>query len=114
MSVLKLLGVVSNFNGGHMIMGGHEPSCIKVRNIGLCTPSNKFYVTMPRSLDTIECINVNGSQLDFDSDKIVGKKVAVWIRPRRYSFRSRYQHNKGKVISGTSLVIFKLQLINSF
>ena len=114
MQALKLLGVVSHFNGGHMTMGGHDPSCVKVRNLGLCTPSNKFHVTMPRSLDTLECINVNGTEIDFDSDKIVGNKVMVWVRPKRYSFRSKYQHNKGKVISGTSLVMFKLKIINSF
>ena len=114
MSVLKLLGVVSHFNGGHMIMGGHEPSCIKVNNLGLCTPSNKFQVTFPRSLDTLEFININGAVMAFDSDKIVGQKVIVWIRPRRYSFRSKYHHNQGKIISGTSLVIFKLQIVKSY
>ena len=114
MQALKLLGVVSHFNGGHMYIGGHEASCIKVRNLGLCAPSNKFYVTMPRSLDTLECINFNGAVMAFDSEKIIGKKVMVWVRPRRYSFRSRYQHNKGKIISGTSLVLFKLQIVNSY
>ena len=114
MQALKLLGVVSHFNGNHMYLGGHEASCIKVRNLGLCAPSNKFYVTMPKSVDIIECINTNNSQMAFDPEKIVGKKVIVWVRPRRYCFRSRYQHNKNEVISGTSLVIFRLQLVKSF
>jgi len=114
MSVFKLMGVVSHFNGGHMIMGGHEPSCIKINNLGLCTPSNKFQLTFPRSLDTLECININGAVMGFDSDKIVGQKIVVWVRPRRYSFRSRYQYNKNKVISGTSLVLFKLQIVKSY
>jgi hypothetical protein len=113
MAVLKLMGVVSTISGGHMIIGGHEPSCIKVNNLGLCTPSNKFHVTMPRSLDTLEVINFNGAVMAFDSSKIIGKKVIVWVRPRRYSFRSKYQHNKNEVISGTSLVMFKLQIVNS-
>lgn len=114
MNALKLLGVVSHFNGGHMYLGGHEPSCVKVRNLGLCTPSNKFYVTMPKSLDVLECINTNNSQMAFDSEKIVGKKVMVWVRPKRYCFRSKYQHNKGELISGTSLILFKLKILNSY
>ena len=114
MSVLKLMGVVSHFNGGYMYLGGHEESCIKVNNLGLCTPSNKFHVTMPRSLDTLECINFNGSVMAFDSNLIIGKKVIVWVRPRRYSFRSRYQHNKNEIISGTSLVLFKLQIVKFY
>ena len=114
MSVLKLLGVVSHFNGGHLYIGGHHPSCDKVRNLGLCAPSNKFYVTMPYSLDSIECINTNGSEFSFDSEKIAGKKVMVWVRPKKYCFRSKYEHNRGQLISGTSLILFKLKILNSY
>jgi hypothetical protein len=40
---------------------------------------------------------------------ITGKKVIVWVRPKKYRFYSTYEKNKGELVEGWKLHLVKIE-----
>ena len=40
---------------------------------------------------------------------IEGEGVCAWVRIKKYSFKSNYEHNKGELIRGYSLYLIKVE-----
>jgi hypothetical protein len=46
-----------------------------------------------------------------DIKQMVGRQVSILVRPLRYSFTSRAEHNRGERISGWKLILETIDLV---
>lgn len=96
----KLYGIVGQINQNSILIGGHIPSVEKLKNLNYpgkspLTDTNKFYV-------------IFNDNTPIPSD-IVGERVKIWARPRKYKFHSKYSSNKGEIVEGWKIHLVKIE-----
>jgi hypothetical protein len=99
-TIIKLYGVVSHVGVNSILLGGHNDSIIKLRKLKYpgknpLTNTNKFYVVFKE-----EVVIPLG---------VIGEKVTVWVRVKKYKFHSTYEKNKGELVEGWKLHLVKIE-----
>jgi hypothetical protein len=98
--VRKLYGTVGSIGKNSILLGGHNDSIEKLRKLQYkgknpLTNTGKFYIVFKE-----EFVIPPG---------ITGKKVIVWVRPKKYRFYSTYEKNKGEMVEGWKLHLVKIE-----
>lgn len=96
----KLHGVVSSVDDKIIIIGGHIPSLEKLRDINDQLTAN---------FNPISYNNVSINYGTVPVDNLIGKKVTVWVRIKKYNFKSTFTHNLGEVVFGWYLQLIKVE-----
>ena len=96
----KLYGIIGSIGKNSILIGGHNDSIEKLRELTYrgntpLTNTGKFYVIFKEEIAIPE--------------NITGKKVAVWVRPKKYRFYSTHEKNKGELIEGWKLHLVKIE-----
>ena len=97
----KLYGVVNSLGKNSILIGGHNDSVEKLNGLnytgkGPLTNTGKFFVVFKEESNIPE--------------NIVGKKISICVRPKKYKFYSTYEKNKGELIEGWKLYMISIKL----
>lgn len=103
--VRKLYGIVNSIGKSSILLGGHNDSIKKLQKLKYkgknpLTRTNKFYIVFKEEI----VIPL----------EIIGKKVAVWVLPKKYRFYSIYEKNKGELVEGWKLQLVKIEKIENW
>jgi hypothetical protein len=90
--MIKLFGIASI--EGKILTLGSSPSIDKL------PAGNKIPVVNGK-------INININNCPIP--QVEGEGVCAWVRIKKYSFKSKYEHNKGEVVRGYSLYLIKIE-----
>jgi hypothetical protein len=98
--VIKLYGIVNSVGMNSILLGGHHESITKLKELKYpgknpLTDTNKFYVVFKE--ESVIPLYV------------LGEKVVVWVKAKKYKFHSTYDKNKGLLIEGWKLHLIKIK-----
>ena len=96
----KVYGIVNKINENSILIGGHNDSIDKLRGLNLkgispLTDTNKFYVVFKEE----QALPLY----------IIGEKVKMWVKVKKYKFHSTYEKNKGEIVEGWKLHLVKIE-----